>query len=707
MLREFLFFLKSLILLEKFEKYINCHALWIEIMGKLFKIGILAAILCFMAFAAANTYCPQESCNGISFLGNYIGTGSSSFTPMYITATPYTSKSLDVTLFNPVAGDVNDDGLNEYILIPSLTTVAMYNTYGNLAGTITLANNIVSPPVLIDYNFDGKLDIAILTNSTLEIYNGTGSGNLLKSFSYYGNVGGSLKNMGCDNYYCFAKNATTNGTAIIRLLCDHTSCYADFNITAYPNSLPASSSIELPSSNGITVYSDIANKYSYSGFWCQARLGSLTQGQCTRQRSDGTLYQYAIAGGSNNIQSFQYVQTVFGKTGSIVKVYLTALYNKTAGVTDGAVLTLTNSSVLFDESAQLCGSAECTLASDNYFTNWMVGQFDKTSAIQSCIVMPAFNRTVCYANGYFGTTSYNYTNAAYPVNRTSLMFMIDYNASEPYMGFATSEGLYYARPDGSTKSLARTGFNNYYSTSTNNRQPLISVLTLPVTSVMPVFHFAGSPTVLYADSIKSSLLSQAFGGLCNNGVCDEGELFSCPTDCAATSMTYAVACSIDAQCPDAFPKCIGGKCVTGFSGIPCADSSVCPFNASVCYNGYCIAGVSGGFITPVNGTPELSADVPIGVQIDNMFAYLFQGSTILRFIAGLFLLLWVTLEINKKYNPDNRSLAVLIIIFAVALIAFTTINLLNKWIVYAIVFISLTLALIFFVLKFKSSASDG
>lgn len=667
-------------------------------------LTILIMLLVSLSVSYANTYCPQPSCSNIFWTSTYIGGASASFTPAYTTATAWSSCSLENSIFDAVGGDLNKDGLNEYVLTPSTTKISVYNTYCALVGSITSPNLIVSPPILNDHNFDGNFEIMVLTNSTLDSYNGTNLA-LLKSYSYLATMGGQLENMGCDDYYCFAKNATANSTAIIRLLCDYSVCYADFNITVYSKIMPqkGASGLDMPTNNALSVYTDHTNSKSMAGAWCYvgANPNQLT---CTRQDSTGAVFHYTLGSASFAITSTERIVSFFAKVGFSKEFFLTGFLTKAAGVESDSEVYDENNNFLLNTSAFICNSASCT--GDNKYSNWMIGNFDKTSDTQACIITIS-NRTICFVDGYYGDPQYNYTTSPYPVNSSALIFMGDWNVSEPYMGFATSEGIYYASPDdvgyiGSNYTVIRTGLKNYYATSSARTSPVISMLNVPTSSVTPVYHFVGTPTILYVDSSVSKMLKQGVAGSCNNGVCDAGELFSCPSDCSLITPTYPVVCTFDAQCPPAYPKCVNGSCISGYSGIFCVDSSSCPINASFCFQGVCINGVSGGTIgTPGNTTPN--TNIPIGVQIDNMINTLFQGSSLLRFIVGLVLLLVCTFEFNTQFNPGFKSQAAFLVIFSVFLILFTFINLLNKWIVYGIILTAFSLAIIFFILKFKPS----
>jgi len=215
----------------------------------------------------------------------------------------------------------------------------------------------------------------------------------------------------------------------------------------------------------------------------------------------------------------------------------------------------------------------------------------------------------------------------------------------------------------------------------------------------------GAPLSIYADVGGGFIIyDSAVASSCGNGICDAYEnSITCPADCNSNTFNNA-NCTSDVDCSQTpgYPKCVGQKCVAGYSAVQCIDSSTCPFNASLCYANYCIAGIYGGSAPAQNGTLMNDPTIPIGVQIDNMFNYLFQGSTILRFLCGLFLLLWATFEINKKYNPGLRSTAALVIIFSICLIAFTFLNLINKWVIYGIVLTAASVAIILMVLKFKA-----
>jgi hypothetical protein len=645
-------------------------------------LTVLIMLLVCSGISFANTYCPQEACSNIFWDDTYIGVGSSSFTPAYTTATAWSACTLENSIFTSVGADLNNDGWNEYILTPSVTKLSVYNTYCALVGTITSNNSIVSPPVINDYNFDGNFEIIILTNSTLDTYNGTSLA-LLKSYSYLASMGGQLENMGCDDYYCFAKNATANSTAIIRLLCDYSVCYTDFNITVYSKILPqkGAAGTDMPANNALAVYTDKANSRSRSGAWCYVGTNAnmLT---CSRQESTGTIFSYTLGSASFVITSTDRIVSFFAKAGTSIDFFLTTFYTKAGGAESDSEVYDVNNNILLNTSAAVCGSASCSKGNGIY-SNWMIGQFDKTSDTQACLVTE-FNRTLCYANGYYGDLSYNYTMDPYPVNSSALIFMGDWNVSEPYMGFATSEAIYYAEPTGKNYSVIRTGFKNYYATSSARTSPVISMLNVRTSSVIPVFHFVGTPTILYVDSSVSKMLKQGVSGSCGNGVCDAGELFSCPSDCSLITPTYPVTCVADAQCPDAFPKCFQSRCVAGYTDLPCSVSNDCPPNASICYNNICVASISGGYnntqaVVPGSVSPEQ--------DMDSIWRIIFGGSQLWRMVIGLLAMIFVIGRLNDSVNPTHNPLMMTMII-AVGLILFTSTQILPGWLVVLLIIIT-------------------
>jgi hypothetical protein len=78
-----------------------------------------------------------------------------------------------------------------------------------------------------------------------------------------------------------------------------------------------------------------------------------------------------------------------------------------------------------------------------------------------------------------------------------------------------------------------------------------------------------------------------------------------------------------------------------------------------------------------------------------------MGSSILRFMVGLILMLVCTFEFNTKFNPGFKSEVAFIFIAAVFLVLFTFLNLINKWVIFALIITAVSMGIISFIMKFK------
>jgi len=143
----------------------------------------------------------------------FLGRGNASFR---ITSTP-----LATALLGPVqviVSDFNNDGVPDLMIVNSknntITTLPGKGdgTFGNAAAALTLAS-APSGVAFGDFNVDGKMDIAVVSGSTVTVYLGNGNNTFQTGVAYPTGSGANSVAVGDVNGDGFLDLITANGTA--------------------------------------------------------------------------------------------------------------------------------------------------------------------------------------------------------------------------------------------------------------------------------------------------------------------------------------------------------------------------------------------------------------------------------------------------------------------------------------------------------------
>lgn len=137
--------------------------------------------------------------------------------------------------------------------------------------------------------------------------------------------------------------------------------------------------------------------------------------------------------------------------------------------------------------------------------------------------------------------------------------MADFNSTQPTMGFASYEGIFYPSqgliyPSGQTGSAPG--------------MPTVGVTLTASGQIIPV--------VAYSDTSTAFVMAPFVGSVsCGNGVCDSGEsVFTCPADCGSPpSNQTGDICRRDSDCVT--NQCDYGHCQLALGGKACTSGTTC------------------------------------------------------------------------------------------------------------------------------------
>lgn len=650
----------------------------------IFNIYILSCYANDVWYQEANAGLDLDGANGFlafsSNQNNRLSPELVSYSRCYITGSVYT----------PIIADLNYDGVQDIITTNSNGFNVFSSSSCALEDQINLNSRetLQAMPVFTNFDENALQEIVVLSNSVLYWYqvNLTSQAyEVLKSINY-----STVSSSADMNWFTCFRSATYGKYCIAFDRSVKNTYFFDYELATVSkntNTLPYNAHA-FGSSNGITTVIDgIDAQYSPFCFIQGATANDINCGIVNQSGVYNGITFGGLASASTAIGSIQYLSTFYARLGNLYRIFSNVEYTKTSPEHSYRVYDTIGNNVF-----NATYSTNQYVASINDSSNWMIADYNKDGLNEACILQDlngTLNVTLRCWDGTFGTVliQHNFTGI---LNISKSLVMADFVPSNPYMSISSAEGIFFFN---SSLNMVQTLFKtNLTLSSTDHKRSGI------VTGVS----FSGSPIYVYATTsygivVQNSLISQ----LCGNNVCDAYESeFSCPADCRP--LVTNGTCFIDTDCPDAYPKCLGGRCVNGYSGIPCINYMQCPINASLCFNGYCVAGIYQEIID-TNITNVLEGDQAVQ-NPDIIWSMLFSGSILWRLFIGMLLLVFFVSFINIKANP-NKDPIMTIFIIGVGLVLFTLIQFINTWIAIFIILVAGSLFAIKIILFPKQSES--
>jgi len=577
--------------------------------------------------------------------------GFSGGTPSSYDFGTYTTCTMTGSLFEPIITDFNRDQGSNIILVTDSNTISIYDASCSLVSQFDISGEtIITQPTL-----NGRIfgNLIVLTDKNLN------------KFSF---------DVSVDNVTLVENISTGTGTNYNGLSCSREEDFIDvcwsmiradnnpylFNFTNLSREIrsPITPAVSIPIegwSAGTSASRTGIDIIDYQNIRCDFASGDKVR--CLEFNGTG---QYtgtswiATSAWGNSPTYLRDLNTFIAKVGGLERLFVHAVDDLGTWQTLNMMGDLTG-----------VVSHERGVGSGEYTSNWMVGNYDKADGDNEAFYL-ALNLTngdvILREVDFDGNIVQNINMTDY-MNFSNYTIMADFNSSEDTFCLATVEGIFC--PD-SGVTMYRSGV---HPSGTRN-------------GTMAVTTFGGNPLTVYTDR-SITRVTKLSGALenCGNGLCGSGEdAFNCPIDCGED---VNVTCLTSADCPTDFPLCVFNSCIF-ISGIintsdntSCFSSADCPYDKPICFKsspgsdglysglGVCISGYSSETNTTQHIDPSETATQSITDGQDNDFdevmGFLFNGSSRLKLIIGILIILAITFIAFERTGNGIAGLGAAII----------------------------------------------
>lgn len=658
----------------------------------------------------ANEYCPSEGCMNTFYYGpsttpTYMSSAFSSIIPSKYDYNAFSSCNAIQALYTPTGGNLNGDiSDNEYFYVTSTTNIQVYDTDCQYITELNLPSKyrIIAEANILDYDYDNLPEIAVLTNTSVLLYNFTNNTfNLQDNFTNYPVALGTSGYGSCTKTHCLSAANNLNVTI--------TSLITGLSITKELFK-PGNSFNYIAGHFSGTIYNGI------SYFYVCKYDGTISQFMnCALIKQDGTkifnnyMNDGVYSGGTLSRNTFSYATVV----NNVFRTAVTTYGDKSALTRFSDSIRNFAGTELFTSCKQ-AGSAngcEISTVSRNASSVWVFGNYDKS--ISSKLACHIYNSSLdnkiyfeCWDDTFI-TPYYTIEITLAPLSKNVPKFftMVDFNNSNDYLSIVTSDGIYYI--DFLTQYIQYKYPWNY--TTANTDFSTASILGNNVfDTTNPPSMWSSYATVAYSDTTHSTIVhpSPSLSSTCGNLICESIEsIFSCPGDCLGAAST-SLNCLRSTDCPSTYPDCLGNICTRGLNtSLTCYSDLDCPYLTPICIDGgngvsYCVKTVSTIIEeNETNTTLKVKRDLQSEADMRGLLDILFFGSSFLKLLVAIIFIIIIMAE-TANYAKGNPFVISLSGIFG--LILFTVLGMIPIFIVL-ILFVGLILMLVYSKALFPST----